>query len=61
MFVSCNVLPTSRYFHDGLKENKSVVVFWVVMPCSLVGGYQGFGGSITHIFRVEDYMASQLR
>jgi hypothetical protein len=26
-------------------SNVSIVVFWVVMPCGLVGGYQHFGGT----------------
>jgi hypothetical protein len=28
----------------------SVTVLWVVMPCSLVGGYQNFGEIVTSIF-----------
>jgi hypothetical protein len=29
--------------------------------CSPVGGYQGFGGSTTHVLNVEDYMVSRPR
>jgi hypothetical protein len=33
----------------------SMLVFWVVMPCGLVGKYQRFGGTYClHLFSPED-------
>jgi hypothetical protein len=37
-----------------IKINKLlIVVFWVVVPCSLVGVYERFGGNTASTFRVK--------
>jgi hypothetical protein len=36
-----------------------MLVFWVVTPCGLVGGYKRFGGHIASIFRAEDGVTTQ--
>jgi hypothetical protein len=36
-----------------------VVVLWVMASCSLLGGYQNFGGSSACFFRVEENQQSE--
>lgn len=44
-------------FHSGKMQ---IVVFWVVTPCSVVGGYQRFGKKrIAFVFSVNTYKTTQ--
>jgi hypothetical protein len=38
-----------------------MVVFWIVMPCGLVGGYQRSGGTYHLQLHSEDHTVSQPR
>jgi hypothetical protein len=43
---------TSKYFLY-LNELQLIIVFWIEMPCGLVGGYNISEEDITSIFRVK--------
>jgi hypothetical protein len=54
-FAANDHQPTLAYYIDRFEVLTAVkmliVVFWVVTPCSLVGGYQRLGGTYSFHFQ----------
>jgi hypothetical protein len=43
-----------QYVVCRISINISIMVFWIVTPCSVAGGCRYFGGTITYILNPED-------